>query len=196
MSVKAIEPDPVSANNTAMQTADVVPVFKLTVTKTGNGLGTVTSDPGGSINCGSVCSATYRSGTIVNVSKSPDATSVLAGWSGSCTGIGACAVAMTADQTVAANFVLGEKLSVVLAGGGSDSVTGKDGAINCTNSGGICSSLYVPRTSVSLTAAPAGTSVFGGWSGACTGTDPSLCNLNLNSNQTVTATFSPPTELL
>jgi len=193
MNVSANEPDPVSANNTVTQTADVVPVFTLTVTKTGNGAGTVTSNQGasGGINCGSVCSASYFDGSTVILNESPDTNSVLAGWSGGCTGTGTCAVTMTADQSVTANFVLGEKLSISVAGGGSGSVTSTDGAINCTNTSGNCSSLYAPGTFVSLTATPAGTSSFTGWSGACTGTNPSVCTVNLNSAEAVTATFNP-----
>lgn len=191
MNVTANETDPNPTNNTATQTTTVVPVFKLTVTKTGNGSGTITT-AGGGISCGTTCSATYLSGTVVNVGETPDPNSLFAGWSGACTGTVGCAVTMNADMTVTANFVLGEKLSVALAGSGSGSVTSKDGGINCANSGGNCSSLYVPGTPVSLTAAPAGSSVFGGWSGGCTGTDPTVCGVTMNSVQTVTATFNPP----
>jgi uncharacterized repeat protein (TIGR01451 family) len=196
MSVTANEPDPVTANNTATQTADVVPVFTLTVTKTGNGSGTVTSNPGinGAINCGSVCLATYLSSAGVTLTASADANSLFAGWSGICTGTAACGVTMNADQAVTANFALGVKLSVALSGGGSGSVTSTDNAISCGNSGGNCSSLYLPGTSVSLTATPAGSAVFGGWSGACTGTDPNVCSVTMNSVQSVTASFNPPVD--
>jgi len=191
MNVAANETDPVPANNSAMQTTTAVPIYKVTATKTGNGSGTITSGDGG-INCGATCSATYLSGTVVNVVETPDANSVFTGWSGACTGIGACAVTMNADMTVMANFVLGEKLTVALAGGGNGSVTSKDGAINCANSSGNCSSLYAPGTSVSLTATPVAPSVFGGWSGACSGSDPNTCTFTMNSVQSVTATFNPP----
>jgi uncharacterized repeat protein (TIGR01451 family) len=191
MNVTANETDPNPANNTATQTTTVVPIFKLTVTKTGNGLGTITT-PDGGINCGTTCAATYFSGTGLQVNEIPDANSVFAGWSGACTGTAACAVTMSADMTVTANFVLGVKLSVAVAGSGSGSVTSKDGAINCANSSGNCSSLYAPGTSVSLTATPAAPSVFGGWSGACTGTDPNVCSVTMNSAQAVTAAFNPP----
>jgi uncharacterized repeat protein (TIGR01451 family) len=191
MNVTANETDPNPANNTATQTTTVVPVFKLTITKIGNGSGTVTTADG-RINCGTACTATYLSGTGLQVNETPDANSVFAGWSGACTGTSACAITMSADMTVTANFVLGEKLSVVLAGTGSGSVTSKDGAINCANSGGNCSSLYAPGTAVSLTAAPAAPSVFGGWSGACSGSDPNTCTVTMNSAQAVTATFNPP----
>ena len=194
MNITATEPDLVSANNTAMQSSTVLPIYTLTVTKSGSGSGSVVAGPGrsGPIDCGSTCSATYLSGTVVNVGEAPDANSFFAGWSGPCTGTGACSLTMDADKSVTANFVLGMKLNVSLAGSGSGSVTSNDSAINCASSGGPCSSLYLPGTSVSLTAAPAGTSVFGGWSGACTGTDPSVCSVTLNANQSVTATFNPP----
>ncbi len=195
MGVAANEPDPVPANNTATQTTTVVPVFTLTVTKTGNGSGKVFSDPGlngAIINCGTTCSATYLSGTGVSVGEIPDANSLFASWGGACSGNRSCFVIMDADKSVTANFVLGMRLTVSLAGSGSGSVTSNDGAINCASSGGTCSSLYLPGTSVSLTAAPAGTSVFGGWSDACTGTDPRVCSITLNSSQSVTAAFNPP----
>ena len=99
---------------------------------------------------------------------------------------------MNADKSVTASFVLGVKLSVSLAGGGSGSIASKDGAINCASSGANCSSLYLPGTSVSLTAAPTGMSVFGGWSDGCTGMDPNVCSVTMSSVQSVTATFNPP----
>lgn len=108
------------------------------------------------------------------------------------------ALGTTNDIEVLLNTSLGKQLSVALAGSGSGFVTSQDGSINCTksgsNSGGNCSSLYLPGTSVSLTAAPAAASVFGGWSGACSGADPGVCSVILNSDQAVTATFNlhPP----
>jgi hypothetical protein len=170
---------------------NINPTSQLAVTKTGNGSGTVTTADG-VIRCGATCTATYTSGTAVNPSETPDARSFFTGWSGLCTGSGSCAFTMNTDTAITANFVLGEKLTVALAGTGNGSVTNKDGAINCANAGGTCSSLYAPGSAVSPTAAPAGTSVFGGWSGACTGTDPNVCSVTMNSVQSVTATFNPP----
>jgi hypothetical protein len=48
-----------------------------------------------------------------------------------------------------------------------------------------------PAGRVSLTAAPAAGSIFEGWLGACTGTDPS-CEVDLTEAKAVTATFSRP----
>lgn len=61
------------------------PEHTLTVGKTGDGEGTVTSVPGG-ISCGSFCSATFPSGTWVSLTALPAAGSSFGGWSGDCSG--------------------------------------------------------------------------------------------------------------
>jgi hypothetical protein len=74
----------------------------LTVTKGGTGTGLVT---GSGIHCGSDCSESYTSGTIVALSATPSTSAVFAGWSGACAGAGTtCAVSMTADKTATATF--------------------------------------------------------------------------------------------
>jgi endo-1,4-beta-xylanase len=77
--------------------------FALTVTKSGTGSGTVTSNTGG-INCGSTCSANINSGTAVTLSASPASGSTFGGWSGACSGTGSCIVTMTAARSVTATF--------------------------------------------------------------------------------------------
>lgn len=78
--------------------------YSLIVTKTGTGSGTVTSSPSG-INCGSICSASYQSGTVVTLSVAPTTGSTFAGWSGDPD----CAdgsVTMTVAKTCTATFTL------------------------------------------------------------------------------------------
>jgi len=75
----------------------------LTVSKTGAGSGTVTSNPAG-ISCGATCSAAFAIGTMVTLTAAPAAGSTFSGWSGSCTGTGACTVTMSAARAVTANF--------------------------------------------------------------------------------------------
>ena len=75
----------------------------LTVTKAGAGSGTVTSSPAG-INCGGDCSEGYASGTSVALTAAASAGSTFAGWSGACSGTGACAVTMSAARSVTATF--------------------------------------------------------------------------------------------
>jgi hypothetical protein len=75
----------------------------LTVTLSGTGGGTVTSSPVG-IDCGTDCSEPYDSGTVVTLTPTADATSRFTGWSGACTGTGACSVTMSAARSVGAEF--------------------------------------------------------------------------------------------
>lgn len=76
-------------------------------------------------------------------------------------------------------------LTVTKAGAGSGTVTSSPAGINCGN---ICSANYASGTSVTLTAAAASGSTFGGWSGACTGT--STCTVSMTAASNVTATFN------
>ncbi len=77
--------------------------FTLTLTKSGTGTGTVASSPPG-ISCGPTCSASFASGTVVSLTATPDSGSTFAGWSGACSGTGACSVTMDAAKSVSANF--------------------------------------------------------------------------------------------
>jgi Divergent InlB B-repeat domain len=77
--------------------------FALTVTKSGTGTGGITSNPGG-INCGATCSANFAQGNTVSLTATPDAASNFAGWSGACSGTGACSVTMSAAKSVTATF--------------------------------------------------------------------------------------------
>jgi len=181
------------------QTATITATFAvasntatLTVVKSGNGSGTVTSSPGG-INCGGDCSNTYAIGTVVTLSAAPAGGSTFAGWSGGgCSGTGTCSVTMNANQTVTATFTAVAPTTAVLVvnklGSGTGTVTSSPGGINC---GDDCSNTYAIGTVVTLSAAPAGGSTFAGWSGGgCSGTG--TCSVTMNANQTVTATFNPP----
>lgn len=79
--------------------------FNLTVTLTGasGGTGSVASGDG-KINCGATCQATYNLNAAVTLTATPAAGSVFTGWSGACTGTGACNVTMSKAQAVTAQF--------------------------------------------------------------------------------------------
>ncbi len=77
--------------------------FLLTVTKTGTGQGNVSSSPTG-IKCGSDCTQSYASGTVVTLTAAARSGNTFAGWSGACTGTGSCVVTMNATKTVTATF--------------------------------------------------------------------------------------------
>jgi hypothetical protein len=86
---------------TATFTQNVATTYTLTVSKTGSG--TVSSSPSG-ISCGTTCSATYASGTSVTLTASPASGYSFSGWSGACSGTGACTVSMSQARSVTANF--------------------------------------------------------------------------------------------
>ncbi len=69
---------------------------------------------------------------------------------------------------------------------GLGTVTSNDGHINC---GSNCTYNYNSGDQVTLTATAASGWAFSGWSGACTGTGQ--CQLIMNQNVSVTATFTP-----
>ena len=76
----------------------------LTVTKSGTGSGTVTSNPTG-INCGSDCSESYNYNTSVTLTAVASGGSTFVGWSGGgCSGTGTCQVTMNIAKDVNAGF--------------------------------------------------------------------------------------------
>jgi hypothetical protein len=70
--------------------------YSVNVSKSGNGQGTVTSQPGG-IYCGSVCGDSFSLGTMVELSATAAPRSRFAGWTGACSGTGSCVVTTPSD---------------------------------------------------------------------------------------------------
>jgi len=89
---------------------------------------------------------------------------------------------VTANHTIAASFTArtpsSYTLTVSTAGTGTGTVTNSPSGTS-----------FSAGTSVTLTATPGRSSVFSGWSGACSGTSRT-CTITMNSNASVTATFS------
>jgi hypothetical protein len=85
-------------------TGDLRPV---TVTLSGSGRGVVSSLPAG-IACSSAnqdaCTGQFASTVEVVLQAAPQTGSRFAGWSGACSGTGACVLAMDASRSVAARF--------------------------------------------------------------------------------------------
>jgi hypothetical protein len=135
------------------------------------GSGTITANP-------QTVSGTYTAGTVVNLSATPAASFQFAGWSGACTGTGACSVTMDAAKSVTATFTL-KQFALVLATVGNGTITASPLPVGGT---------YGAGTVVSLTATPAANSQFTGWSGACSGS--SSCSVTMDATKSVTATFT------
>ena len=83
------------------QPAQTPTTYILSVAKTGNGNGTVTSTPTG-LNCGSTCSAAYASGTLVTLKATAATGSSFNGWSGS--GCSGGVMTMNASNNCTATF--------------------------------------------------------------------------------------------
>jgi hypothetical protein len=79
--------------------------FTLAVAKAGSGSGTVISSPAG-INCGKACAHKFASGSAITLTAKPAAGSRFAGWSGACTGTGACKLTVNASKRVTATFTV------------------------------------------------------------------------------------------
>jgi hypothetical protein len=167
------------------------PTNTLTVSKSGNGSGTLTSSLAG-IACGATCSASFSSGQVVTLTATPASDSLFAGW----TGDADCSdgsVTMTADRSCTATFNLipTNTLTIATAGTGTGAVTSSPAGINC---GATCGASFTSGQGVTLTATPASGSLFAGWTGDADCSDGSL---TLSADRSCTATFSliPPSTL-
>jgi IPT/TIG domain-containing protein/PASTA domain-containing protein/List-Bact-rpt repeat protein len=174
------------------------PKFKLTVTKSGTGSGTVKGGSPGepnTINCGATCEHEYLENGVVTLTHEATTGSEFVAWTGACTGSGTCEVTMSAVKSVGASFntipPATFNLKVVKAGSGSGAVTSSPSGINC---GSECEHAYNSGTLVTLTANASAGSTFAGWSGAgCSGTG--TCVVTMSAAKEATATFNttPPT---
>ncbi len=78
-------------------------VLTVSVKGTRGATGSVAGRPA-AISCPGTCQATVDQGTRVQLVATPGRSSVLAGWSGACTGRAACVVAVGSSSTVTATF--------------------------------------------------------------------------------------------
>jgi len=91
-----------------IQVQTTVDMHTLTVSKSGAGLGVVTSDPL-RLDCGTECSGEFGAGTVVTLTATAGIDSNFTGWSGDCSGsANTCEVTMSAAKNVTANFGLAD----------------------------------------------------------------------------------------
>jgi hypothetical protein len=189
-------------------TAPVPAEFELTLEKSGEGEGTVSSEPAG-IDCGSTCSAPYEEGTAVTLSASPAEGSEFNGWTGcDAESEGKCEVTMSGAKTVEAEFGLepaaGPTQPLTLEkhplGTGEGTVASNPAGIEC---GTACTSEtqeFEEGSLVTLTASAAAGSIFKAWTGCAkdtstpeleeeTGAHGRRCTVHMTTALTVTAKF-------
>ena len=80
-------------------------IFALSLIISGNGSGTVTSNPVG-VNCPTSCSGNFAPGTTVTLTAAANPTSNFTGWSGACSGADTCNVTLNATASATATFTL------------------------------------------------------------------------------------------
>jgi bacillolysin len=152
------------AGNHAASVLYAIQQYTLTVTKSGSGSGSVTSDPAG-ITCGNDCSEIYNSGTPATLLATADANARFNGWEGLCTGTAACIITLNASTSINAVFERCFALSLTNTGSGSFPI-----AIPA-NSTGCAPGYYIAGESISLTVIPGENWLVSGWTG--TGNDGS-----------------------
>jgi hypothetical protein len=157
-----------------------VPSHLLAVNRSGSGI--VTSSPAG-IACGTTCLAAYDAGILVSLSAVADSSSVFVGWSGACSGTGACQVAMDGVKSVGATFSA-PSFTLTTARTGPGTLVSSPAGIYC---GVDCNEAYSSGSFVSLAAVPDAGASFGAWSGACSGSG--LCQFLMDGNKGVSAAF-------
>ncbi len=148
--------------------------------------GVVESVPPG-IKCGvdTGCRAGFKGGVVVRLAQMPAAGYEFVGWGGACGGAGGCSVEMTVSHWVSAAFrPIRDVVRVVKSGHGSGSVTSEPAAISC---GSNCAYSFRRDSVVTLRAVADQGSGFGGWTGACSGSD--VCRLTVRAPAEVDARF-------
>lgn len=80
------------------------PAGSFTLTTSVTGSGSISSSPAG-ITCGTTCSASFTSGTVVTLTRTARTGASFTSWGGACTGTGTtCTVTMSAAKSVTATF--------------------------------------------------------------------------------------------
>lgn len=176
---------------------DVVVQPTLTVTIVGAG-GTVTSAPAG-INCASGvatgCAAAFAPGASVTLTAASGTNGTFSGWSGACTGTGACTVALDQARAVTATFTPRRvTLTVGVSGTGTGDVLVTGGNVSpaatpCATAS--CTFTVDAGGTVNLTARAGTGSTAGVWSGACAGTAAQPCAITPTADASVGVTFVP-----
>lgn len=159
-----------------------LPQLPLTVDASGRS-GTVRITSPTAVECGRGCALELDTGTQVTLAAAPDAGSRFVGWSGACTGTGACTLTLDVARSVTARFAVATSLLLVRVSG-KGTVVSSPAGVSCPSR---CRTTFTTGVTVRLRAKPAAGFRFAGWSGACRGTG--ACFLPVDRNRSVRATF-------
>jgi hypothetical protein len=155
------------------------------VTVNREGDGTVASLPLPSINCGDECRAAFPRGLAITLNPTGEVE-----WGGDCADAPPiCPLVLDSDKTVSATFGGGDTFTLIVekAGTGDAQILSVPPGIDC---GETCTAEFAPNTPVALNASALIGSVT--WSGCLDPTGLLPCTVIMDSDKTVTATFSGP----
>ena len=181
------------ASSTASVSLTMPTAVTLTVARSPSAGGSVAGSESGAavriIDCGTDCTESVNSGTVVNLTATAASGYRFKDWTGCDSANGrACAQTLGADETVTANF---EKVWTLTAAASPDSggkVVG--GGIKCgegVTGTEVCSKVLAAGDVV-LTATAASGHRFKDWTG-CDSANGSVCTQTLGADETVTANF-------
>jgi hypothetical protein len=172
---------------TERATAATMRSIDVTVVGASGRVGLVSSTPAG-IECPETCSFDYPDMESVTLSAAAPLGYQFDGWSGQCSGAGACTLVASADRAVTATFSVDTTpYTLTTSAGAGGTVTSSPSGIDC---GGTCQASFTIGTSITLQASAADGYRFQGWSGGpCDGLNGS-CMFSIGGNTTVGAIFA------
>lgn len=165
--------------------------FLVTVTKTGDGQGTVTSDPAG-VSCGTACSK-FDAGIKVTLTATASSSDYkFAGWSGACSGAGATSTTceVSGNAAVMAQFI--QKYYTVSVSKEPSAIAGTITDSKTIVCGSVCSVSSEWGSAVTLTAAPEAGYIFRNWASgnSCGGLTSPVCSFTVSQTNHITARFA------
>ncbi len=137
------------------------------------------------------CTELFNAGTQITINAQPDASAYFEGFSGACTGAGACQFTMDQARTLGVSLLSKFDLTVTLIGSGAGQVDLSPaplpgtGAASCTS--GTCVASYETGTVVNISDVAGAGAGFDQWEQDCTGSG--ACQVTMDQSRTVLARF-------
>lgn len=184
----------ITLDSSKQVTATFVPRRDIALTIVGGGqvMFSPSPLPGEATQCSGDCVVGFAQGTQVSLTQTPGSGGTFQGWSGACSGTGACMVTVDQDRAITASFFAEYDLTTDFAGQGTGSITLDPPNRVCNVTAGSCTETYAQGTQVTLTTGPPNNRAFVQWAaGPCQGQTNPVCTFTMDQAYTATAEFAP-----